>query len=691
MPSLTPVRVLFDEYHSESWTISLARAREMNPDESNNSSYSQAAALLDKGEFVLNRNVSAPLSAESLKDADILVLIHPCDTRWELTTSSNSPMLDEAEINSIVDFVRGGGGLLVISEYENDKYGNNLNALLRHFGLGIQNTTLTDKENAVDSNRTWVALSPETDADQPAVTEYVRKICYFRGGSCDILEAAEARPAPLLRSSSTARPKSGVAAAYSQMGQGRVVLVADSDLFGDDYIADARFDHSQLWLNIFYWLGERVFTTPSTAEAAVADTQDGFSQLAASINRLRELQEPSGAKSASSSAADVDGAFSDVIAAVERLRGEFTHQSDYFSAMVEDLNRWRDGGYDKPDFEHSLSRLNIERIDDKDYVVVFPMYLQNASNEIKFDSILMRIVWPPWLAEYERTNWPNPAFITADIKRYSDGYDSECAVFFPEMVAGFKKIPTKFGVIFRNREAARFQKTSLKAAKTLRLKATPQMWCFLNNLGLIENAFSFWDLIHDTTHQRGPLPRVLFKEKGRRPYWMHALEELRVDLGSWVGAYDLYKSKGVAMGIYVCWCVLFDRIFRFPITGGRVKNYDSLAGQILTNALLDNQAMIWENGVLSFDWNAADAAVRKLRGEINDFERQALRSQKEQNWTRAYDLIAGYVPPSISSTFKSNPISACVYDKKKDNYATVLDDEFPLSDFHTMLKQQISK
>jgi hypothetical protein len=691
MTSLTPVRVLFDEYHSESWTISLARAKEINPDESSNSSYSQAAALLEQGEFVLSRNVSSPLSAELLKDADVLVLIHPCERQWELTTSSTSPALDDAEINAIVNFVREGGGLLVITEYENEKYGNNLNALLRHFGLSIQNTTLTDKENAVDSNRTWVALSPDTGINQQPVTEYVRKICYFRGGSCDILASPEARPAPLFRSSLTARPREGVAAACSQLGLGRVVLIADSDLFGDDYILDRRFDHDQLWLNIFYWLGERVFTSTPTVGSSVTDGRDGFSQLAAAINRLRELQGPSGAKLASLSPADIDGVFSEVVSAAERLKLKFTHQADYFSTFIEDLNRWRAGGFDKPDFENSLSQLNIERVDNKEYVVVFPMYLQNASNEIKFDCFLMRIVWPPWLADYERTSWPNPYFITADIERYSVGYDSECAVFFPEMVAGFKQIPTKFGVIFRNREAARFQRTSLKAAKTLRLKATPQMWCFLNNLSLIENAFSFWDLIHDTTHQRGPLPRVLFKEKGRRPYWMHALEELRVDLGSWVGAYDLYKSKGVVLGLYVCWCVLFDRIFRFPITGERVKNYDSLAGQILTNALLDNQAMIWENGILSFDWSAADAAVRKLRGEIDEFEHQALKSPKEQNWTRAYDLIAKYVPPSVSSTFKSSPISACVYSKQRDNYSTVLDDEFPLSDFHTMLKKQISR
>ena len=32
---------------------------------------------------------------------------------------------------------------------------------------------------------------------------------------------------------------------------------------------------------------------------------------------------------------------------------------------------------------------------------------------------------------------------------------------------------------------------------------------------------------------------------------------------------------------YVQFGVLFDRLFRFPLTGSRVRNYDGLAGQLL--------------------------------------------------------------------------------------------------------------
>jgi hypothetical protein len=691
MSALKRARILFDEYHSEHWTISSDRAKEIDPEEWTDSSYSRAATLLEKGEFLLERNTSGPLTGDLLANTDILVLIHPCESKWASTTSpTNTPMFDDGEIGCIVDFVRDGGGLLVISEHENDKYGNNLNTLLAPFGLEIQNAVLTDKENAIDLNKSWVALSPEPSSDQPPITHYVRKICYYRGGTCALREADGSRPTPLFLSGGAARPKRAVAAASSEVGRGRVVLFADSDLFGDDNIFDARFDHSQLWLNVFYWLGERVLTTPAETVSAAIDDRDGFTLLTESINRLRTMQDCCGAKSSTVDVAQLEDAISGVESAIGHLRQTFPHQAEYFRAFTEDLNRWRQAGFGKPNFEHSLSVLDVERVDNKEYVVVFPMYLQNASDEIKFDCFLMSVVWPSWLAAYERSRWNNSSFITGDIKRYSEGYDSDCVVFFPEMVAGHAKVPSKFGVIFRNREAARVQRVSLKAAEKLRLYASPQMWCFLNNPVLIQSAFAALDFIHDTTHQSGPLPRSLFKEKGRRPYWMHALEELRCDLGCWVGASDLYKSSGEVIGLYVCWSVLFDRMIRYPITGPRVKNYDGLAGQVLTNALFDGHAMIWQDGVLSFDWDAVDVAVRKLKDEIDQFERSAVKSQSLQNWSHAYDLIASYVSPNVSSAFKSSPLSDCVFDKTRGNFATVLDDEFPLSDFHSMLKKQIA-
>jgi len=146
------VRVLFDEYHSESWTVSEARAAEMQPDRPGYSSYQQAADALAARDFSIHRNLDKPLTTI---DADLLALLHPCESKWERTTSSNSPKLSPQEMEAIVRFVEQGGGLLVVSEYEHDKYGDNLNELLARFGLEIENTTVFDRQSCVSDNPSW--------------------------------------------------------------------------------------------------------------------------------------------------------------------------------------------------------------------------------------------------------------------------------------------------------------------------------------------------------------------------------------------------------------------------------------------------------------------------------------------------------------------------------------------------------
>src|ERR1044071_1059975 len=115
------VRILFDELHSESWTVSEKRAGEIQPDRPGYSSYAQAAESLT--DFNVLRNIDKPLTTI---ETEVLALLHPCDSKWERTTVG-SPRLSAEEIEAVVAFVEKGGGLLVVTEYEHDKYGDNLN------------------------------------------------------------------------------------------------------------------------------------------------------------------------------------------------------------------------------------------------------------------------------------------------------------------------------------------------------------------------------------------------------------------------------------------------------------------------------------------------------------------------------------------------------------------------------------
>jgi hypothetical protein len=86
--------------------------------------------------------------------------------------------------------------------------------------------------------------------------------------------------------------------------------------------------------------------------------------------------------------------------------------------------------------------------------------------------------------------------------------------------------------------------------------------------------------VHDRAHSHGDLPFDPFMIKQRMPYWMYALEELRCDLTAYRETVAL-EADGVYLARFVRLAVLFDRLYRFPITGDRVRNYDGLGGQII--------------------------------------------------------------------------------------------------------------
>src|SRR5687767_5801286 len=143
----TSARVLFDEAHSEAWTIDADRAREMQPPHPADSSLALAATALAERDFHVSSHGAGALDAAALAATDVLVLAHPSDPKWEATTGSGSPRLSPEELDAIDRFVAEGGGLIVLGETEQDKYGNNVNELLARFGIQVQNTTVQDYEH----------------------------------------------------------------------------------------------------------------------------------------------------------------------------------------------------------------------------------------------------------------------------------------------------------------------------------------------------------------------------------------------------------------------------------------------------------------------------------------------------------------------------------------------------------------
>src|ERR1041384_969007 len=228
MEALVPpkaARILFDEFHSESWTVSEARAREINPANPQVSSYQKAAEVLAVRDFAVARNPDRPLLADLLAQTDVLVLPHPCDPKWERTTSSNTPRLSDEELAAVRAFVLAGGGLIVVSEYEHDKYGNNLNELLAPFGLAFDNNTVEDPAACVHENPEWfVTGPPEAPFDHLAT-----RVCYYRG--CSVRSGQGARLA--LRASMHAQPAHAGLIGTALSGEGGGMALGDSLFLGD--------------------------------------------------------------------------------------------------------------------------------------------------------------------------------------------------------------------------------------------------------------------------------------------------------------------------------------------------------------------------------------------------------------------------------------------------------------------------
>ena len=63
------------------------------------------------------------------------------------------------------------------------------------------------------------------------------------------------------------------------------------------------------------------------------------------------------------------------------------------------------------------------------------MYTQNGNPDRNLEAVVLRVVWPDWLAELERTRYDNPLFVPITFEDFTPGYDTNSAVLFPETVA----------------------------------------------------------------------------------------------------------------------------------------------------------------------------------------------------------------------------------------------------------------
>jgi Family of unknown function (DUF6421)/Domain of unknown function (DUF4350) len=680
-------RVLFDESHRESWSIRREMATEMNPGNPDDSGYVRAAELLRRHGHVIEPHLDGPLELAALAGQDVLVIAHPAHDHWERTTGSGSPRLADAELDAIEGFVRAGGGLVVMAECEQDKYGNNLTELLGRFGVEVVNTTVTDAGHTHNGVAAWVLGRPEPDRTGEDLLAGVQTACFYRAG---VLRPASPDVQVLMRTSPTADPAGEPLAVALRAGKGRVVVFADSDLFGDDSIGD--YQQAQLWTNVVTWAaGEPADLGESTRSPALA--HPAWAALKEAVEGLRPLQAKDGSVAADSRPKAL-ALVERIAAAVEELAPFFPHDHAYLRGVQADLRRWATQGLGVPDFLDALLAFQpqLHREDGLEHLVVFPMYTQNGNPNRNVEAVLCKVVWPDWLAELEATRYDNPMFVPIAFEDFTAGYDTNSAVLFPETVA-LREVPPRFtwGAIFCDREAARFRRVSSAAAHTLRLPLPPDAARLIAGRDLAQDTFVLWDLVHDRTHSHGDLPFDPFMIKQRMPYWLYALEELRCDLTTFREALRLERNAELRVphARLVRYAILFDRLFRFPITGARVRNYDGLGGQLLFSYLHKHDVLHWTDNRLTLDWNRVGDVVIDLCEAIEKLYRDSIDRPKLAHWLAAYALVSQYVEPHPGSTWARGVDALPVNEPPKAWVDAVLPDEFPLSMFYEALSKKL--
>lgn len=392
---------------------------------------------------------------------------------------------------------------------------------------------------------------------------------------------------------------------------------------------------------------------------------------------------------------------------LRELSEQISHDRDYLLACASDFEAWSESGFGVPDFYDSLSLFHPEanRQDQVPHVVVFPMYTQNGSTDRFVEAVVLEIIWPDFVSDLE-TRYTNPAFVPVRFIDFTPGYLTNSAVIFPESVAVTPRVPQgapegtapalpafSWGGIFADREAARFRKVVSEASAITHLDLPPLARELVSNQALAEQTFVMWDLIHDRTHMRGDLPFDPFMIKQRMPFFLYGLEELRCDLTAFRESVKISRDESEPeetrkYAQLVQYAVLFDRIFRFPLSGTRKRNYDSVAGQLLFAYLHKKQVLHWTDTQLTIDWAELPDQVVALSDEVNDLYFHSIDRPKTVHWLKAYELVSSWLAPHIASKWAKGDLP--LNGTPGELTDQVLEDEFPLSMFYEALSKKLA-
>ncbi|MDQ0769616.1 hypothetical protein QF031_002365 [Pseudarthrobacter defluvii] len=434
----------------------------------------------------------------------------------------------------------------------------------------------------------------------------------------------------------------------------------------------------------------------TTAVTGISAQNLDWLRLKAAATALQALQVQDGSVPERAHHAAAAGHVDTIVTAIRALSPAFPHDAAYLQAACADFEAWAAGGFAVPDFLSSLLAFQPQeqRHDGLQHLVVFPMYTQNGSSNRLVEAVLVEVIWPEFIAGLEAGEYSNKLFVPIRFVDFTPGYDTNSAVLFPETVAVSQTPTFTWGAIFADREAARFRRVLKAAAEITSLELPEGAAELLADQDLTEATFVMWDLIHDRTHMRGDLPFDPFMIKQRMPYFLYSLEELRCDLTAFRESVRIEKDDDAdpetrRHAKLVQYAIIFDRIFRFAITGSRVRNYDGLGGQLLFAWLHQQHVLHWTDTRLTIDWDEVADAVIALGAGIDELYWRSIDRPKTAHWLAAYQLVSATVTPNPASVWAKGPDALPLAGTPRGLTDQVLDDEFPLSMFYEALEKKM--
>jgi hypothetical protein len=438
-----------------------------------------------------------------------------------------------------------------------------------------------------------------------------------------------------------------------------------------------------------------------------AEQSSAWAQLKDAAIAIREFQIKDGSIPDAAHHATARDLVAAITGAIRALAPAFPHDAEYLAASIVDFDRWASEDFGVPDFLDSLMAFQPQqhRVDGIRHLVVFPMYTQNGSSDRLVEALIVETIWPEFIAALEAGDYGNKLFVSLRLVDFTPGYDTNSAVLFPETVA-MREIPTfTWGAIFQDREAARYRRVTRAAAEITNLDLPERAAAMLDDQQVAEKTFVMWDIIHDRTHMRGDLPFDPFMIKQRMPFFLYSLEEMRCDMTAFresvkieralaarIDAGEELSATEQEMHDYahlVQYAVIFDRIFRFSITGTRTRNYDAVGGQLLFAWLHQRGVLHWTDTALAFDWENVPDAVVALGDAIDDLYWHSIDRPKVAHWLAAYELVRGTLTPHPASQWARGLPDEILAGAPKGYTDAVMDDEFPLSMFFETLDKKM--